>query len=345
MAPKVSIVVPVYNSEKYLSECLESILNQTYTNIEVVIINDGSTDQSEKIVNKYKMKDDRIAYYYQDNCGPSEARNKGILNSTGEYLTFIDSDDTVEKYYIEFLLNKMISSDADLVCCGYKDISEYGVLNCIDFNFNTNVSLYSFIDMVCKGTGGVLWGKIYKKEIIINSDLKLDKNIFMCEDLVFVLQYASQCQYFSSIKEPLYNYNRCNQNSISSNISISYIQNYITVCKRIDEIFISINLGEQKINEIITKRIQDLVMTLVEKQSIEIRVIGMKNAIANIMRILSIPYIKTHIGEFSTNSIFYKPYIFLIKNRLIRTSIIYGIYLNTLRNVKRRIKIGKQVRA
>lgn len=345
MAPKVSIIVPVYNCEEYFSECLDSVVNQTYKNIEIIIVNDGSTDQSEKIVNEYKLKDDRIVYYYQSNCGPSEARNKGILNSTGEYITFIDADDTVNKYYVEFLLNKMISSDSDLVCCGYKDLSEYGVLNCIDFNFDYSVSLDSFIDMVCKGTGGVLWGKMFKKEIITNNDLKLDKNIFMCEDLVFVLQYASRCQYFSSIKESLYNYNRCNQSSISTNISISYIQNYITVCKKIDETLSSINLGEQKINEIITKRIQDFVMTLVEKQSIEIRVIGMKNAIANIMQILSIPYVKTYIGEFSTNSIFYKPYIFFIKNRRIRTSIIYGIYLNVLRNVKRIIKIGKQVRA
>ncbi|PEA53585.1 glycosyl transferase [Bacillus pseudomycoides] len=344
MVPKVSIIVPVYNCEEYLSNCIESILNQTYKNIEIVIVNDGSIDQSEKIINEYKVKEDRIMYYYQDNCGPSEARNKGILNSTGEYVTFIDADDTVDKYYVELLLNKMINSNSDLVCCGYKDISEYGVLNYTDFNFNTNISLYSFVDMVCKGTGGVLWGKMYKKEIIINRDLKLDKDIFMCEDLVFVLQYASQCQSFSSIKEPLYHYNRCNQNSISSNISIDYIQNYITVCERIDKILSAIHLDKQKVNKIITKRIQDLVLILVEKQCIEIRVFGMKNAIANLTGILSMPYIKTYIGEFSTNSIFLKPYIFFIKNRLIRMSIMYGIYLNLLRNIKRRIKIRKQVR-
>ncbi|MEH7464168.1 glycosyltransferase family 2 protein, partial [Bacillus thuringiensis] len=124
-----------------------------------------------------------------------------------------------------------------------------------------------------------MWGKMYKKEIIINRDLKLDKDIFMCEDLVFVLQYASQCQSFSSIKEPLYHYNRCNQNSISSNISIDYIQNNITVCERLDKILSAIHLDKQKINDIITKRIQALVLLLVEKQSIEIRVFGMKNAI------------------------------------------------------------------
>ncbi|MEH7464169.1 glycosyltransferase family 2 protein, partial [Bacillus thuringiensis] len=129
MVPKVSIIVPVYNCEEYLSNCIESILNQTYKNIEIVIVNDGSIDQSEKIINKYKVKEERIMYYYQDNCGPSEARNKGIINSTGEYVTFIDADDTVDKYYVELLLNKMINSNSDLVCCGYKDISEYGVLN------------------------------------------------------------------------------------------------------------------------------------------------------------------------------------------------------------------------
>ena len=88
MVPIVSVIVPVYNCEEYLADCLESILNQTYTNIEIVIVNDGSTDYSEKIVNKYQEKDNRVVYYYQENSGPSEARNNGISNSTGEYLSF-----------------------------------------------------------------------------------------------------------------------------------------------------------------------------------------------------------------------------------------------------------------
>ncbi|HGH7173398.1 TPA: glycosyltransferase family 2 protein [Bacillus wiedmannii] len=337
MDQKVSIIVPVYNCEKYISKCLESIINQTYKNIEIVIINDGSTDKSEKIINTYRKKDNRIICLFQDNSGPSEARNKGILNSTGKYLIFIDSDDTVDKCYVEFLLNQMIFSNSDLVCCGYKDISKYGVLNCTDFDFENSVSVHSFIEMTCKGTGGVLWGKIYKKEIIAKNDLKMDKDIFMCEDLVFVLQYTSQCKSFSAIKDYLYNYNRLNQNSISSNISIHYMQNYITVCERIDEVFHSVSLAGDKRKEIITKRVQDVVINLVEQQSIQIRGIGIKNATANIMGILSLRYIEKYVNSFSASNLFYKPYIFFLKKKLIRTSIIYGVYLNVLKSLKRRI--------
>lgn len=338
VVPKVSVIIPVYNCEKYISECLESVLNQTYTNIEILIVNDGSTDRSEEIVNKYKEKDNRIVYYSQENSGPSEARNKGILNSTGEYLVFIDSDDTVNKYYIEFLIKKMISTGSDLVCCGYKDISEYGVLDYTDFDFDNNVSVHAFMDMVCRGTGGVLWSKMYKKEIIINHSLRMDKNIFMCEDLIFVLQYVSHCTLFSAIKEYSYNYNRLNQSSISSNISIDYIQNYINVFKKMEIIFNSVYLNEHKINEIITKKIQGVVVKLVEQQSTNIKITGRENAICNIKQILSIPYVNEYKGTFSSNNYIYKPYIFLIRNNFVRTSIMYGVCLNILRGFKKKLK-------
>ncbi|MEI4828900.1 glycosyltransferase family 2 protein [Bacillus sp. FJAT-53711] len=341
MVPKVSVIIPVYNCEKYISECLESVLNQTYTNIDIIIVNDGSTDRSEEIVNEYKEKDNRIVYYSQENSGPSEARNKGILNSTGEYLVFVDSDDTINKYYIELLIKQMISTGSDLVCCGYKDISEYGVLNYTDFNFDNNVSVHAFMDMVCSGTGGVLWSKLYKKEIIINNGLRMDKNIFMCEDLIFILQYVSHCTSFSAIKEYLYNYNRLNQSSISSNISINYIQNYIKVFREMENVFNSVYLNEYKKRKIITKEIQDIVVKLVEQQSINIKVTGRRNAICNIKKILSIPYVNEHKDAFSSDDYFYKPYIFLIRNNFVRTSIMYGVCLNILRNLKKKLKKRK----
>jgi glycosyltransferase involved in cell wall biosynthesis len=335
MAPKVSVIVPVYNCEKYISNCLDTILNQTYTNIEIVIVNDGSSDGSEKIIKRYKERDNRIVYCYQNNSGPSAARNKGIQNSRGEYLVFIDSDDTVNKNYIESMLNKMINSNSDLVSCGYKDISVYGVWDCTDFQFDNSVSMHTFMEMVCKGTGGVLWGKIYKVEIIKKFNLEMDKNIFMSEDLVFVLQYASHCKSFAAIKEYLYNYNRLNQNSISSNMSISYMENYYLVCKHMEYIFNSVNMGEHKMNQLITKRIQDVVINLVEQQSININIIGVKNAIDNVKQLVTSNYIEEYKCNFSTNITLYKPYVFLVKNEFIKTSIVYGVLLNMLRSFKK----------
>ena len=95
-SPLVSIIVPVYNVANYIGECLDSLLNQTYRNIEIILINDGSSDESEKICKEYLVNDPRIKYVYQDNAGLSMARNRGIDLATGEYLTFVDSDDYIK---------------------------------------------------------------------------------------------------------------------------------------------------------------------------------------------------------------------------------------------------------
>ncbi|MBM7604647.1 glycosyltransferase involved in cell wall biosynthesis [Metabacillus crassostreae] len=343
MVPKVSVIVPVYNCENYISTCIESILNQTYLEIEIIIVNDGSIDKSEQIIMEYKERDNRIIYLYQENNGPSVARNKGISSSTGEYLVFIDSDDTVDKQYIELLLKETIRLDADLVCCGYKDYSKYGIKNHTDFNINENVSLHTFMEMVCKGTGGVLWGKIFKREVILKNNLKMDKNIFMSEDLVFVLQYVSRCKVIVAIQEYLYNYNRLNQGSISSNISINYIHNNIMVCEYLEEIFHLAKLDEKISKKIIVKRIQDFVLSIVEYQSKNVKKIGNKKVDQNVKEMLSIPYIMKYKSEFRSTSIYYKPFLFFIKNKFYKTCIIYIYYLNLLKTLKRKLTLRKQV--
>ncbi|QNF26190.1 glycosyltransferase family 2 protein [Metabacillus elymi] len=343
MFPKVSVIVPVFNCEKFLYKCIESICKQTYSNIEIIVVNDGSTDNTEKIVLKMKEQENRIIYYKQENSGPSEARNKGISLSKGEYLIFIDSDDTVEPSYIEMLLNEMLISKADLVCCGYKDISEYGIVNYSDFHFNNSATVHSIMEMVCNGTGGVLWSKIFKKELISKNSLKMDKDIFMSEDLIFVLQYVSNCNSFALLNEYLYNYNRLNQGSISSNISIDYLQNYISVSKLLEKIFIEANFDKQKAKEVITKRIQEIVIKLVEQQSYHIKDITKKSSLLNVYRILSLNYISKYMDDFSTNKWRYKPFVFFVKKRFIRMSIIYGVYLNGLRCIKKKITSRKKV--
>lgn len=343
MVPKVSVIVPVFNSEKYLLRCLESIRKQTYSNIEIIIINDGSTDTTEKIVLNLKDEENRIVYEYQENSGPSEARNKGISLSKGDYLIFIDSDDSIEPTYIELLLNEIINSNADLVCCGYKDISEYGEVDVIDFPASNNVSVHAFMEMACKGTGGVLWSKIFKKEIISKHNLKMDKNIFMSEDLVFVLHYVSHCNSFRSIKKYLYHYNRLNQGSISSNISKDYLHNYINVCLILEKIFKEVRFDHNKASEIISRKIQGIVISIIEQQSTHIKFIYNGATIKSVKQILSLNYISNYKVSFYTNKWVYKPFVFFIKKNLIRMSITYGVYINVLKNIKNKVKKGKKV--
>ena len=119
---KVSVVVPVYNSEKFLEYCIQSILNQTYTNIELILVNDGSTDNSLNICAKYKLEDDRVVVINQKNMGVSVARNNGIIHATGEYLQFVDSDDFVDINMTEKLIYAAKENKASMVICGYRSI-------------------------------------------------------------------------------------------------------------------------------------------------------------------------------------------------------------------------------
>ena len=116
----ISIIMPVYNAEKYLNRSIESIMNQTYNNIEIILVNDGSTDNSLEICTSYQEKDNRIKLINQANKGVSFARNKGIDEATGDYIMFIDSDDYVEKNMIEDMVSKITEDDIDLVISGIK---------------------------------------------------------------------------------------------------------------------------------------------------------------------------------------------------------------------------------
>ncbi len=115
-SPRISVIVPVYKAEKYLHECIDSILNQTFTDLELVLIDDGSPDNSGAICDEYAEKDKRIKVFHQENRGVSAARNLGIDNARGDYITFVDSDDYIESYTLEILYHDIISNNADISC-------------------------------------------------------------------------------------------------------------------------------------------------------------------------------------------------------------------------------------
>ena len=124
MTEKITVIVPVYNVENYLEKCLDSLINQTYKNLEIIVINDGSTDNSGTICQEYAQKDNRIVYIEKENGGLSEARNVGLDKMTGSYVTFIDSDDWVELDYVEILYKKIIEYQADISVGNYYSYNE-----------------------------------------------------------------------------------------------------------------------------------------------------------------------------------------------------------------------------
>ena len=189
---KISIVVPVYNSEEKIIRCIESVLKQSYTNIELILVNDGSKDLSGEICERYAKLDNRIKVIHKDNGGVSSARNLGIKISTGEYIQFIDSDDYIDPDICEKLINKMIKSNADLVVCGYKSINKDNIFyveyeECI---YESLVNLTNdFSDLYQKNFFNSIWDKLYKKEFIIEL---FDETISLGEDLIFNLNYLKQ---------------------------------------------------------------------------------------------------------------------------------------------------------
>lgn len=199
MEDKISIIVPVYNVKEYVNKCLESIRNQTYKNLEVIVVNDGSTDGSEKICKSFIKKDERFIYYSTANYGVSHARNVGLDKATGKYVIFIDSDDWLEKDMIEELYKVITENSCDIAICDYfiniKDVQiEHNDLkkeNIIDkkrtmFEFLFNSKLY----------GGYLWNKLIKKDIIGN--IKFDVNIKIEEDVEFF------CRVFENVQKIIY---------------------------------------------------------------------------------------------------------------------------------------------
>ena len=172
--PLISVIIPIYNAEKYLTMSLEALQNQTYKNFEALMINDGSSDNSEKIAAEFAAKDARFKLFSQQNHGGSASRNKGLELAQGEYIAFLDNDDIYAPVYLEVLLKNMQENNADMSCCSY--IKFYGDGNYI-FDKLTNsqvfVSTMPFIDKFArkKKIEMLMWCKLYKKSLFENINI------------------------------------------------------------------------------------------------------------------------------------------------------------------------------
>ena len=208
---KITIVIPVYNVEKYLDRALNSVVNQTYKNIEIIIVNDGSTDKSEEIILKYKEKDKRIIYVKQKNRGLSEARNTALEKVTGEYVFFFDSDDFLEINIIEVLYNAIKSDNADMAICGYyiynEDNNERHEVNHIKKEkevVNTNEIDFMKEQYITHKYENHVWDKLYKTSIIKENELVF--KFQMVEDILFNMEIYPYLNKIVYLKKPLYNY-------------------------------------------------------------------------------------------------------------------------------------------
>lgn len=186
--PKVSIVIPVYNAEKQLGKCLDSILHQSYTDWECLLIDDGSLDNSGNVCSNYTLKDNRFKYYKKMNGGPSSARNMGLSNAIGDFICFVDSDDYVDSFFLEHLLEPMLADPLiKMTVTGLKKIGdEKGQFPTIPYH--TTITSKSVFDHLLKGDiiKGWLCNKCFSKSII--DGYKLNESLHYCEDLELLLR-------------------------------------------------------------------------------------------------------------------------------------------------------------
>jgi glycosyltransferase involved in cell wall biosynthesis len=211
----ISIIVPIYNAEKYLADCVESILSQTYENLEVILINDGSTDNSLKICNYYKSVDNRIVLIDKPNEGVSSARNHGIEIAKGEYIGFVDSDDFIKTNMYEFLL-KRIQNDKTQVCA----MTSYSINNLtLDVRGNYTIGGEEALEqLLLLRFPTSLWAFLYKKDTIKN--IRLNSDIHFFEDFEFNFRVLSTVNKISICDQRLYNYRE--NISSANNSSINY---------------------------------------------------------------------------------------------------------------------------
>ena len=200
----ITIIVPIYNAEKYIERCIKSIINQSYRDIEIILVDDGSKDRSAIICDEYAKKDSRIRVIHKKNEGVSKARNVGIDIAKGDYILFADSDDWLELNMCQKMIDSAIDNKSDIVVCEYNNYYENNKrtekLILDDFN---NRAFSSIITDDKKKYGGFPWNKLIKKEIIIK---KFNENIHYYENLLFFLENSQFDLKYSVVHEPLYNY-------------------------------------------------------------------------------------------------------------------------------------------
>ncbi len=194
----ISIIIPSYNAEKYINKCLDSVINQTKKELEIIVVNDGSTDHTEKIIKEYK--DNRIKYYKNSNQGIGKTRNFGILKSTGKYIMFLDSDDYLEKNACELLYEKAEKDKLDIVICDFYKKYDNGEIEEIhNANFE-NSSLQENPDIINEFLSP--WAKIYKRELLIDNKIRFVENL-KYEDAPFVIEALDKAKTIGKINECL----------------------------------------------------------------------------------------------------------------------------------------------
>lgn len=315
---KISIVVPVYNVENYIDRCIESIINQTYKNIEIILVDDGSKDNSGKICDKYANRDKRIKVVHKLNGGLSSARNAGLDVCSGEYVGFVDGDDWIEKNMYEILISMIKKGKSEIAICGHREVIQNEKVRPAIQMKNIFLDKNELWEEVFGDLNVASWNKLYKKEIIGN--LRFPLNIIHGEDLIFNLQYLVKCKSGVLNKTKCYNYLKRRNSITSSKFSKNKIYEVMVKDKALE----------------IVKRENESQIKNAQKYCFRARM--------NIIRSITYEEVENEYGMYMTE---YKNYIknnykLVKKNLKLKEIIEYYIFLYNYKLYKKILKIYKR---
>lgn len=221
----VSVIIPIYNVEKWLVRCFDSILNQSFINIEVILVNDGSTDSCGAICDQYVQKDKRIKVVHKENGGVSSARNEGIKIATGKYIVFIDPDDQISKNYFSKFLSIAEENNADAVISGYKTVPTNNIIT-PKFGLNKVMQGKEFVlsssNIHSNNDLCFSWRYFYSLRLIKEKNFRFNEEVSIGEDVIFNLQFLLESKRVYAISDPLYYYT---VNNTDSAMSVPYKPN------------------------------------------------------------------------------------------------------------------------
>lgn len=210
MEPLVSIIVPVYNAENYLVRCVGSVLNQEYTNFELILVDDGSSDNSGAVCDSFAERDKRVRVIHKENTGVSDSRNRAIEQAQGKYLQFLDSDDWLTPEATKLFVRSAESSGCDMVIADFYRVSGDNLSHKGDIEKEGLLTRQEFAALMMENPAdfyyGVLWNKLFKRELIEKQHLRMDPEISWCEDFIFNLEYIRHCKSIYALQAPVYYY-------------------------------------------------------------------------------------------------------------------------------------------
>ena len=212
--PVVSVIVPVYNAERYLEACIRSILEQDYPHIELMLVNDGSKDGSGKIAEAWQQKDERVKYLYHPNAGVSATRNEGLDAAAGDYVMFVDADDRLRAGAVRQMVEKAECEQVDLVLCGYNSVfadhEEHKTIEPVMLRTEERITAY-FFEHFLEGISSSVWAKLYRREKLTG---RFRTDLTMGEDQLFNLEYIKGLSSLCAMEDVFYDYDQTNVDSL-----------------------------------------------------------------------------------------------------------------------------------